>query len=48
MFCGNCGNQMTETEKFCSKCGWRNPLVGSTTPAQPVETATAPVSRHSL
>ena len=43
MFCGNCGNQMTETEKFCSKCGWRNPLVGSTTPAQPVETATAPV-----
>lgn len=28
MFCGNCGNQMTETEKFCSKCGWRNPLDG--------------------
>ncbi len=39
MFCGNCGNQMTETEKFCSKCGWRNPLTGSTAPAQPVEQA---------
>ncbi len=41
MFCGNCGNQMTETERFCGKCGWRNPLVGSTAPAQ-AETTEAP------
>lgn len=48
MFCGNCGNQMNETEKFCNKCGWRNPLVGSELPAQPtMESAavTAPVQQ---
>ncbi len=23
MFCGQCGNKMSDTAKFCTKCGWK-------------------------
>lgn len=25
MFCENCGTVLKETDKFCTKCGWKNP-----------------------
>lgn len=25
MFCGNCGSPLKDTDKFCAKCGWKNP-----------------------
>lgn len=25
MFCGQCGNQISDTAKFCNKCGWKIP-----------------------
>ncbi len=25
-FCGNCGNSLASSQKFCTKCGAKNPL----------------------
>ncbi|MBO5166129.1 MAG: hypothetical protein J6B90_05940 [Lachnospiraceae bacterium] len=43
MFCANCGNQVSDDEKFCNQCGWRKPE-GTGAPATPVQPEVAPAS----
>lgn len=38
MFCGQCGNNMSDSAKFCTKCGWKAPVNSSA--EAPVSTTT--------